>query len=202
MSLPGAVGPGLGGVPKILDVEHQTCSCWCWAAVAVSIAKFFYPTVAASWSQGKLAYQTYHERDSQCTLSLDDCCNNPCSDAAHEACDLLIEPDGVILPLQLARVAGANLQMTSVSAATDQAILASLRQGLPVCATINWRADGFHFVAIVGAEMRSGVQFYYVSDPRDGLNILSRDQLETAYRGTDDASGGSWAGAYFTSRQP
>jgi hypothetical protein len=189
-------------VPKLLDVEHQLCGCWCWAAVAVSIANFFYPNPGTLLTQGRLAHQTYHARDSESTLSIDDCCNDPCVDAAHGTCNLLIDPDGVTLPLQLANITPGKLQMTSVDAARDQDILSSLRNGLPVCAAINWSEGTFHFVAIVGAERRAGTLFYYVSDPLHDFNIVSRNQLETAYLASNGNSGGRWTGAYFTSKNP
>jgi hypothetical protein len=144
---------------------------WCWAAISVSVDHFFNP--ASPWEQCRLA---------GAELGLD-CCQ----DGSTERCNQVRRLDP-----PLTRV-GRLRERPIPRPLTMDEIREEIDGGRPVCARIQWRDGGGHFVLISGYEVTPrGVTVLTIDDPAFDRSRVKFEKFLTDYH----TGHGKWTGTF------
>jgi hypothetical protein len=145
---------------KTFQMERQKERNWCWAAVTVSVDRYFRAT-SVDLEQCELAGKMF--RAGVCGNEKHFNKPRKLQDALRLVDNLKNQPlNG---PLQF-----ENLRH-------------EINSNRPVCARIQWRGGGAHFIVIDGCtEFDSGFRQVHIQDPDSGPGVMSYDELAYAYR--------------------
>jgi hypothetical protein len=157
-------------MPALFQIESQQQSEWCWAAVAVSIDKYFNSN--STRTQCKIAGLVLK--------NVQNCCDEAATNCNQNA--------SLITALQKinrwSRTLNRPLRFDEIRQ--------ELNAGRPVCARIQWKGGGDHFVVIAGYEvLQSGALHVFVEDPLNPSSTVEYDEFKTAYYGD-----GEWVDSY------
>jgi hypothetical protein len=145
---------------KTFQMERQKERNWCWAAVTVSVDRYFDAT-SLDLEQCELAGKMF--RAGVCGNEKKFNKPRKLQEALRLVDNLKDQPlNG---PLRFER------------------IRQEINANRPVCARIQWKGGGAHFIVIDGCtEFDSGFRQVHVQDPDSGPGVVSYDELAYAYR--------------------
>ncbi len=185
-------------IGPVAQIAKQKMTSWCWSAVITSIvASKQNPPVPTYTQQCSFAYAVLSALG-EIAPSIDNCCGQDNS----ATCNIALDSDwiaGTYCNSPLA-VAGISPQPPTKynSQIIDDTLKSALRAGNPTCIVIEWESQDLHVIAIVGAAMIGGVQYYYVGDPEDGHGAwLTRPDIQL-YKHCPTSQIGRWNAAYVT----
>jgi hypothetical protein len=156
-----------------VHVQPQEHENWCWAAVASTISKLL--SHNSPWSQCAVACAVFPGAQ---------CCESGGSADCNKHCDL-----------DAALAKTGNLKGAPVNDEVEPAeLVASLKDGRPVCIRIEWDSGNGHFVLIRAAsDEGSGAGHVIISDPIYKESYHDIADLNGNYLNND----GRWTNTYF-----
>lgn len=162
-------------------MRHQLKSEWCWAAVSQSVDQFF--PGGSNLTQCQIVTATRRDLHGlDCCASADPKCNQP-----------------YYLQAGLKKVRRlAEDPISSGLSLTD--LKKHLSAGNPVCAMIQWRSKGAHFILISGCRTTpSGTAVVSLEDPLYGASEMPFDLFHSTAPGEGYRGSGVWAATFLVS---